>query len=89
VVEDAIKTAVIDHAAMAEQMLRVGWIRLFHKIERREIRSQIQHLPQFGTASLWLSDRFPGDRLRDMLGDLMARIAFVDTKLSHCTPLCV
>ena len=80
VVEDAIKTAVIDHAAMAEQMLRVGWIRLFHKIERREIRSQIQHLPQFGTASLWLSDRFPGDRLREMLGDLMARIAFVDTK---------
>ena len=80
VVEDAIKTAVIDHVGMAEQLLRVGWIRLFHKIERKEIRSHIQHLPQFGTASLWLSDRFPGDRLRDVLGDLMARIAFVDTK---------
>jgi ATP-dependent helicase HrpA len=79
VVDDTIRTLLVDHRELAEQMLRVGVIRLFHRIERKEIRSHIQHFPQFGQCSLWLSDRFPGEKLRDVLGDLMARIAFVDT----------
>ena len=36
-------------------------------------------LPQWTTASLWLSDRYAGDRLKDLIGDLIARLAFIDT----------
>lgn len=76
--EESIATTLVDHRELAEQMLRVGSIRLFQRVDRKEIRSHIQHFPQFGQVSLWLSDRFPGDRLRDMLADLVARLAFVD-----------
>jgi ATP-dependent helicase HrpA len=48
-------------------------------MERREIRSQIQFLPQWSSSSLWLSDRFAGDKLRDVVSELIARLAFVDT----------
>jgi len=51
---------------------------LLSKIERREIRSQIQFLPQWTTSSLWLSDRYAGDRLKDLVSDLIARLAFID-----------
>ncbi len=47
-------------------------------MDRKEIRSHIQHFPQLGQISLWLSDRFPSERLRDLLADLVARLAFVD-----------
>lgn len=76
--DESIATAIVDHRELAEQMLRVGSIRLFQRIDRKEIRSHIQHFPQFGQISLWLSDRFPGDCLRDLLADLVARLAFVD-----------
>ncbi len=74
------RTTTVDHPLMAEQLLRVNWIRLLHRIERKEIRSHLQHMPQFNSCSLWLSDRLPGDKLREWLGDLMARLAFLDVK---------
>lgn len=72
------KTATVDHAALGEQLLRTSWIRLAHRADRKEIRSHIQHLPQYNQCSLWLSDRMPGDKLREWLGDLIARLAFLD-----------
>jgi ATP-dependent helicase HrpA len=70
---------LVDHEALSEQWLRRGMIGLFAKIERRELRSQIQFLPQWSSSALWLSDRFGADRLRDLVCDLIARLAFVDT----------
>lgn len=77
---DHIQTITVDHPLLAEQLLRIGWTRLMHRIERKEIRSHIQHLPQFSTCGLWLSDRLPGEKLREWLGDLIARLAFLDTQ---------
>ena len=62
--KEKIRTELVDHEPFAEQLLRRGMTTLLCKIERREIRSQIQFLPQWSTCSLWLSDRYPGDRLR-------------------------
>jgi ATP-dependent helicase HrpA len=76
--EETIATTVVDHKELAEQMLRVGNVRLFQRMDRKEIRSHIQHFPQLGQISLWLSDRFPSERLRDLLADLVARLAFLD-----------
>jgi ATP-dependent helicase HrpA len=76
--KDQIRTELVDHELIAEQLLRRGLVALIGRIERREIRSQIQFLPQWSSCSLWLSDRFAGDRLRDMLSELIARLAFID-----------
>ena len=77
--KEKIATGLVDHEAFADQLFRQGMTSLFSKIERREVRSQIQFLPQWTMSSLWLSDRYPGDRLRDFVGDLIARLAFIDT----------
>jgi len=79
VVKEKIATGLVDHEPFAEQLFRRGMTSLFSKIERREIRSQTQFLPQWTTSSLWLSDRYAGDRLKELVGDLMARLAFIDT----------
>ncbi len=79
IAKEKIATGLIDHEGLAEQLLRRGLTSLFSKIERREIRSQIQFLPQWTTSSLWLSDRYAGDRLKDLVSDLIARLAFIDT----------
>ncbi len=80
VAKEKIATGLVDHEPFAEQLFRRGMTSLFSKIERREIRSQIQFLPHWTTSSLWLSDRFAGDRLKELVGDLMARLAFIDTQ---------
>ena len=77
--KEKIATGLVDHEIFAEQLFRRGMTSLFSKIERREIRSQIQFLPQWTTSSLWLSDRYAGDRLKDLVSDLIARLAFIDT----------
>ena len=77
--KEKIATGLVDHESFAEQLFRRGMISLLSKIERREIRSQIQFLPQWTTSSLWLSDRYAGDRLKDLVSDLIARLAFIDT----------
>ena len=77
--KDKIRTELVDHEPFAEQLFRRGMTTLFARIERREIRSQIQFLPQWSSCSLWLSDRYAGDRLRELVGDLIARLAFIDT----------
>lgn len=79
VAKEKIATGLVDNEALAEQLLRRGLTCLLSKIERREIRSQIQFLPQWTTSSLWLSDRYAGDRLKDLVSDLIARLAFIDT----------
>lgn len=78
VVDGNIRTIAIDHRLLANQLLRVSTIRLWHRIDRKEIRSHIQYLPQFSTSSLGLSDRYSSDSLREILGDLVARLSFVD-----------
>ena len=84
-----IGTSIVDHEALAEQLLRRGVVMLLSKMERREIRSQIQFLPEWSSCALRLSDRFGGDRLRDLVGDLIARLAFVDTQwmIEQCKPV--
>lgn len=84
-----IRTSIVDHEVLAEQLLRRGVVMLLSKMERREIRSQIQFLPEWSSCTLRLSDRFGGDRLRDLVGDLIARLAFVDTQwhLEQCKPV--
>ncbi len=76
---DAIHTGLIDHEGLAEQSLKVCMVKLLSRIERREIRSQLQFLPNWNNAALWLSGRFTSDRLREEMTDLIARLAFLET----------
>ena len=81
-----IGTCIVDHPHLAEQMLREGLIHWFARSERREIKSQIQFLPGWKQASLWLSDRWNSDKLSDWIGLLMARLAFVESDWSRSLP---
>jgi ATP-dependent helicase HrpA len=82
-IQGKLTTTVVDSMPLAEQMLREGLVRMFSHTEKREIRSQIQFLPQWTSATMWLSDRYRGDSLRDMIGQLIARLAFVETQWSR------
>jgi ATP-dependent helicase HrpA len=73
-----ISTVLVDHPQLAEQMLREGWIRLCAQAERREIKSQIQFLPSWSQASIWVSDRWSGDQWSEWIGWIMARLALVE-----------
>jgi len=81
-----IGTCIVDHPHLAEQMLREGLTHWFARSERREIKSQIQFLPGWKQASLWLSDRWSSDKLSDWLGLLMARLAFVEIDWTRSLP---
>ena len=74
-----IATGIVDHPHLAEQWLRESVIRLFAQSEQREIKSQIQFLPKWKECSLWLSDRWPGNLLAEIISALMARLALVET----------
>ena len=81
--DGSISTMVYDHPSLAEQCLREGWIRLIAQMERRELKSHIPYLPQWSSASLWLSDRWTGDKLADWIALLMARLAMVELNWSR------
>lgn len=73
-----VRTEIVDRIDQAKRSLRNSLIRLYSTVERRELRSQVVHLPKFAECQLWMASRFGSDRLRDGLCDLMARIAFVE-----------
>lgn len=76
--EGKIGTSLVTDERLAEQLLRIGLVQLYGRIEKREIRSQIQFLPQLNACGLWLSGRYSADSLRAVLHDLIARLAFID-----------
>lgn len=77
---EGVRTEIVDRKEEADRLLKSALIRLFSLVERRELRSQVVHLPNFSQCQLRLASRIPSDRLQPALCDLMARIAFVDDK---------
>jgi ATP-dependent helicase HrpA len=78
VVNDHVRTVVADSTLAAERMLDRACLHLLQTIERRELRSQIKHLPGFSNAQLKLAAICSSDQLRDSLGASLTRIAFLN-----------
>lgn len=81
-----IATTLVTEERLAEQLLRAGLVQLYGRIEKREIRSQIQFLPQLNACGLWLSSRYNQESLRTLLHDIIARLAFVDVDYTKGIP---
>ena len=77
---DAVAMRLVDNRADAEEFSRRGWLRLFAIKFRRELTTQVAHLPGIETASVLLASLVPPAALREQLRDLIARLAFVENQ---------
>ncbi len=79
-IDDAgnVRTEIVDRKEIALKHLSMAVLRLFSNVERKELRSQVTHLPNFQNAQLRLASVLGADRLTNGLCDLIAKLAFVD-----------
>ena len=67
-----------DSRAAAERQTRAGLVRLFQLLNRKSIKSQISWLPDLDRHSIAISRCVPVAKIKPQLGDLIARVAFVE-----------
>lgn len=75
-----VKTTLFADAASAESSIRNGCVRLLAIAEKKELRSQVRHLPRMDQAKIKLSGVVSAGDMEDAMTDLMARIAFVENQ---------
>ncbi len=72
-----VAVRLFDSPSSAEEATRKGLMRLFVLTERKELRSQVQWLPQREQAQMLLARAFGGRDFNEVMIDLLARLAFV------------
>jgi ATP-dependent helicase HrpA len=75
---DGVATQLYQELTSAEASIRRGTTRLFAISERKELRSQVRHLPQLEEAKIKLSGIISPSNIETALIDLLARLAFVE-----------
>lgn len=75
-----ISTELFPTLDLAEHSIRRGTARLFFLAEKKEIRTQIRHLPDLETAKIKLANVIPARDFDNRLMDLLSRIAFVENE---------
>ncbi|TWU58924.1 ATP-dependent RNA helicase HrpB [Rubripirellula tenax] len=76
----SVKTSLFPEMKSAESSIRSGCVRLFAIAEKKELRSQVRHLPRIEQAKIKLSGVVSAGDMEDAMTDLMARIAFVENQ---------
>ena len=75
---DAIILRLVDSREASDRMTARGWLRLFAIKYRKQLTSQVAHLPAIDKSSVLLARLISPSALRDQLRDLIARIAFLE-----------
>ena len=75
---DSVGLRLTDSKESSESKTRRGLIRLLRIQNRKSVKSQVNWLPDFDQHALLLSRSLAAKTLRDELGDLITRIAFVE-----------
>ena len=75
---DSVGLRLTDSKESSDSKTRRGLIRLLKIQNRKSIKSQVNWLPDFNQHALLLSRFVPTKTLRDELGDLITRIAFIE-----------
>lgn len=83
---ESVDVRVMADRGAAEMATRRGLMRLFAIAERKEIRSQIRWLPEVDRARLLMAHALPSSTFEANLGDLIARLAFVEGEPLVRTP---
>ena len=76
--QDSVGLRVVDSAAARDKQTRKGLVRLLKILNRKSVRSQVAWLPDLDEHALKLQRIIPSKSLRDQLGDLITRIAFIE-----------
>ncbi len=76
--QDSVGLRLTDSKDSAESKTRQGLMRLLKIQNRKAIKSQVNWLPDFDKHALLLSRFVPTKTLKDDLGDLITRIAFIE-----------
>ena len=76
--QESVGLRLTDSRDAADANTRIGLVRLLRILNRKSIKSQVNWLPEFDQHALLLSRFIPAKTLREELGDLITRIAFVE-----------
>ena len=76
--QDSVGLRLTDSKESSESKTRSGLVRLFRIMNRKGIKSQVNWLPEFDQHTMLLSRFVATKTLKDDLGDLITRIAFVE-----------
>jgi len=76
--QDSVGLRLTDSKPSAKRTTQRGLMRLFRIRNKKSIKSQVHWLPDFDQHALLLSRLLPAKTLRNELGDLITRIAFIE-----------
>lgn len=79
-VGEAAELRLVDTSREAQQQSQLGLVRLFALKHAKSLRSQVSHLPNLNKCSVQLANLLPTKILHAQLGDLIARLAFVENR---------
>ena len=83
---DTVATRLFSDQVSAEASTRLGLMRLYAIANRKELRSQVRHLPSWEQAKIKLTGVVSSGEMESSLVDLLARIAFVENQPIVRTP---
>lgn len=75
--EDSVGLRLTDSPTASESLTRQGMVRLFQIHNRKNLKSQVNWLPDFDHHAISLSRIIASDSLKRQISDLITRIAFV------------
>jgi ATP-dependent helicase HrpA len=76
--QDSVGIRLCDSQSASEFTTRQGLVRLYQLVNRKNLKSQVNWLPDLNKHSISLSHLLPARELKEQMSDLIARIAFVD-----------
>jgi len=75
---ESVSLRLSDSRAASDQTTKTGLTRLLHLLHRKQIKSQVNWLPDLDRHSVILARVIGSAELKSRLGDLIVRIAFVE-----------
>ena len=83
---DGVSTRLFADERLAEASSRLGLTRLFAIACRKDLRTQVRHLPAIADAKMKLSGLISSSAMESSLADLLARLAVVEKRPIIRTP---
>jgi ATP-dependent helicase HrpA len=76
--QDSVGLRLTDSLTASDRLTRQGLVRLFQICNRKVLKSQVNWLPNLDQHTVSLTRIIPSTSIKQQLGDLITRIAFVD-----------
>jgi ATP-dependent helicase HrpA len=75
---ESVGWQLVESKDEASRLSQKGWVRLFAIKEKREIKKQLVHFPQWSKIQLQAVTLMNGEKLQQALGDILVRRAFLE-----------